>query len=307
MFVSINPLYRCNFRCTNCYLTEDQLSDRQVLSLTALREKLAQLDNIEAIELYGGEITLLSDEYVADLKAVVREFYTGPISVVTNFFLTPDWLREDDIEINVSFDFEHRPHYDKVLTNLLSFGDKTFDLIILATPEVMDGNVTEQIALINMFHNVRSVDIKPYSANQANHHEGTNEAFVEYIKQWVTQFDHHKLKNAHLIKESLSGKRNAFSDDHVYITPSGNLGVLEFDQDDREYFLELASIEAYWEWCEKEKHDNLSEHCKQCEFKGRCLTEHYRRKEGEYGECSGFKSLLQWWVESNPSPVPSSR
>ena len=44
------------------------------------------------------------------------------------------------------------------------------------------------------------------------------------------------------IISSLQKKYNAFSNDHVYITFKGKFGVLEFDVNDNEYFLELDSF-----------------------------------------------------------------
>lgn len=302
MHVSINPLYRCNFRCPDCYLTEEQLSSRTLLDLNHLRARLAELPEVTAVEFYGGEITLLTEAYFLEMKAVVREFYTGPIAVTTNYFLTPEWLMADDLDLNVSFDFEYRPHHDKVLTNILTT-EKAVNLIILATPQVMAGDVHSQMALLQCLHNVASIEIKPYSSNQANQHGHTNAAFVEYVKQWLVSFEGAPLSNRRLIEASLSGQRNAFSDDHVYITPTGHFGVLEFDTRDREFFLELDSYAAYQRWCRWEKRVLLSPVCQSCEFKGRCLTEHYRREEGRDGECSGFKSLLHWWLEDTSGEV----
>ncbi len=295
MIVSINPLYRCNFRCANCYLTEDQLRSRRVLDLTHLDHRLSELPEIEAVEIYGGEVTLLDQTYVHDLKGVVRRYYDGPISITTNFYQMSEWLYDDDIDVNVSYDFDHRPHHEQVFTNMLVFS-RPINVIVLATPEVMAGDVDQQIELIRSLANLNSVEIKPYSPNQANDRGNTNNAFVEYVKRWVMGFPNSQLRNTALLNDVADGVRNAFSDDHVYITPNGNFGVLEFDDADREFFLELPDFNAYLEWTQKEKHTLLSDVCRSCEFKGTCLTEHYRRKEGLDGECSGYKSLIEWWL-----------
>jgi hypothetical protein len=87
---------------------------------------------------------------------------------------------------------------------------------------------------------------------------------------------------------------NSFSDDHVYITPSGNFSVLEFDLNDNEYFLELDSFDKYLYWAEKEK-INLSPICKQCKYMGHCLTEHYRYVKDLNNSCNGYKGLLEYY------------
>jgi sulfatase maturation enzyme AslB (radical SAM superfamily) len=265
------------------------------LDLEQLDRRLADIPEIDAVELYGGEVTLLDESYVNDLKGVVRRYYDGPISVTTNFYQMPEWIYHDDIDVNVSYDFNNRPHHEQVFTNLLVFS-RPVNVIVLATPEVLADDVDQQIELIRSLVNLNSVEIKPYSPNQANDRGNRNRDYVEYVKRWIHGFPNIRLRNIALLNEVADGVRNAFSDDHVYITPEGKFGVLEFDEFDREYFLQLPDFKAYQQWTKNEKHKLLSEICRACEFKGRCLTEHYRRKEGLDGECSGYKSLIEWWL-----------
>jgi hypothetical protein len=94
----------------------------------------------------------------------------------------------------------------------------------------------------------------------------------------------------------LQGQSNSYSDDHIYITPNGRFAVLEFDINDREYFLEMDTIEEYQQWCEQEKRRvNLNEYCRDCEFKGRCLSEHLREVKDIKMSCNGYKHLIQWY------------
>jgi len=68
-------------------------------------------------------------------------------------------------------------------------------------------------------------------------------------------------------------------------------GVLEFDEEDKEFFLELDSFEEYKQWASKEK-ISLSDICNNCEYLGTCLTEHYRYVKDLDNGCSGYKGLL---------------
>lgn len=297
MHLSINPLYRCNLRCPNCYLTPRQLSSRQLLDLGHLEARLSELPSISSVELYGGEVALLPRDYYEALYGLVRRFYSESISVITNLTIVPQWLLQSDIEVSVSFDFEHRQQYETVLTNLLTL-PKAVTLIILATPEVVGGDFHQQLALVKSLSNVSLVEIKPYSSNQANQVLGTNELFVRYVKRWLeSDFPKERLKNLTLMEQSITGTRNAYSDNHLYITPEGRFAVLEFDAEDREYFLSLEHYQEYLAWCEREREVVQSLQCRSCRYLGSCLTEHYRRNEGELDECSGFKTLLDWWVE----------
>ena len=53
MNLSINPTYYCNFRCDFCYLTPEQLGDRQQITLSVLDQRLSEVPEINHIDLYG--------------------------------------------------------------------------------------------------------------------------------------------------------------------------------------------------------------------------------------------------------------
>jgi len=94
----------------------------------------------------------------------------------------------------------------------------------------------------------------------------------------------------------LDNHGHSFSDDHIYITPSGKYAVLEFDLNDNEYFKELHTLGQYWDWCEREKirvYKNY--YCKNCEYLGKCLSEHLRDVKNLDNSCNGFKHLIEWY------------
>jgi hypothetical protein len=106
---------------------------------------------------------------------------------------------------------------------------------------------------------------------------------------------HYRFSNEEVLQDALEGLRNAFSDDHVYVTPSGRFAVLEFDLNDHEYFLELDSFDAYLQWCVLEKSRVYGASlCGQCEFSGKCLSEHLRKVTSWEESCNGGRSLLLW-------------
>ena len=135
--------------------------------------------------------------------------------------------------------------------------------------EILKMNVNEMIKLLNMCGAVKSVEIKPYSINQANAFTVTHLDFEKFVIQWMELEDQMDFQfvNADKIEESFNGLYNAFSDDHVYITPNGKFGVLEFDVHDREYFKELDSFQSYLDWAEKEKGEWLTSKVTNLEYR----------------------------------------
>ena len=290
MNISLNPSYFCNFRCDFCYLTKTQLGDHQRIDLDRLDDMLAQVQNIEYVDIYGGEYCALPKQYAKDLKAVVRRHYAGEINIITNLSVLREDLYDDDISVAVSYDFDARERHEEVFMNMLML-PKRFSILTLASRKVIDADVDQMIAQLNVLTNLDSVEIKPYSANQANDQGISNEEYEQFIIKWLESPvpKNFRFANKDYIERSLNHNYNAYSDDHVYITPSGKFGVLEFDDNDKEFFLEMETMREYEEWAQAEK-GRLSNECRQCKYLGRCLTEHYR-----FDSCSGFFNLLEYY------------
>lgn len=297
MNLSINPTYYCNFSCDFCYLTPEQLNDRHKITPLWLDHSLGQIDDpIGHVDLYGGEIGLLTSDYFYAIKEKIRKYYKGDININTNLSAFPDFFRDDDITLSVSYDFSAREKEQHVLNNMMN-ANKDLSVLILASPKVLEMDVEFMIFTLNMVSNIKSVEIKPYSINQANAHPVTHKDFEDF----VIKFDEAKteknfnFQNMDNIWRSIDKEYDAFSNDHVYITPSGKFGVLEFDKYDKEYFKEYKTYYEYKKWAIEEPEKNLSEICKTCTYYGNCLTEHYRYVKDLTNSCNGYKGLLEYY------------
>lgn len=304
--LSLNPTYKCNFRCDFCYLTPDQLADTKRISYEKLDELMSQIPSIKYLDLYGGEIGVIRPDVYYEYKKIIRKYYDGEINIITNLSMIHDYFFDDDVYLSVSYDFDAREKSDKVFMNMM-MSEVPLAVLILASPKVLEMNVDHMIQQLNMCSAIESVEIKPYSSNQANQHHVTHKQFEDFVIKWLESpvkknFDFiNKMK----IQESLLGTYNAFSDDHVYITPQGKFAVLEFDKDDNEFFLELDSYDEYLQWAENEKL-SLSPICQACPYKGRCLTEHYRYVHDLDNSCNGYRGLLERYerVENTAVRIP---
>ena len=297
--VSINPSYFCNFRCNFCYLTPEQLGDQKRISLVDLDNRLNQISQyreIDWIDLYGGEIGALKKEYFYGLRDVIRKYYGGKINIITNFSMLHEGFFEDDFYLSVSFDFEAREKSDKVYQNMLR-SEVPIAVLVLASEKVIQKDVSEMITMLNACSSIESVEIKPYSTNQANQQGVTHKDFEQFVQKWIENPIEKKFDfiNEGRIIKSLDGDYNAFSDDHIYITPNNKFGVLEFDNDDNEYFKELDEFKDYLIWAASEPFKNVSEICRKCIYYGHCLTEHYRYVTDLKNSCNGYKGLLDWY------------
>lgn len=300
MNVSLNPWYYCNFRCEFCYLTEQQLSSSKLIPLDILKQRLDEIvdryQSVDHIDVYGGEVGILPKDYFDQMTSLLKE-YTLNLNMITNLSMLNDITLDPNYTLSVSYDFQAREKHEQVFKNM-GLLNKKFSVLMLASKKLLEQNPDEQISLFNMLPNCESVEIKPYSSNQANQHPVTDKEYEEFVKRWITSpiKKNFIFSNQFLLDRVLNDESHSFSDDHVYITPSGRFAVLEFDLNDHEYFLELDNLESYEEWCEKEKiRVYANEFCGTCEYLGKCLSEHLRDVKSLENSCNGFKHLIQWY------------
>lgn len=300
--LSINPWYYCNFGCEFCYLTKEQLADTKLLSLAVLNERLAEIsaqDEITMVDLYGGELGLLPIEYWNDLIDLLHAYNIYDINIITNLAMINDIICDERVYVSVSYDFEAREDHERVWRNMALL-KRPFSILMLASPKLITYDVDEMIVMLNTLNNLSSVEIKPYSPNQANKLDITYGEFEKFVKKWIINSDKNfSLTNESLLKSVITKKRNSFSDDHVYITPNGKYGVLEFDLNDNEFFLEYDTLDQYFDWCIKEK-TRVSKNifCSKCDHFGHCLSEHLRDVKSLDNGCNGFKHLIDWYKDN---------
>lgn len=296
--LSLNPTYLCNFRCSFCYLTPEQLSDKNKLEISRLEEMLKQIKSLDHnvchVDLYGGEVGILPESYLNSLHEKIEEYFNPTFNVVTNLYRVNPYFNRKDVGLSVSYDFSAREHSEEVLQNIIKT-NKSIYILILASPELIKLDVDFMIKFLSSIRNIKSVEIKPYSSNQANQLNVTNKEYEDFVYKWLESKVpmNFEFTNEIHIADSLDGKYNAFSDNHIYITPHGKFAALEFDKNDNEFFLEFDNFDEYIDWSNKEKEKVKSNpFCSGCEYLGTCLTEHYREVKSTGDSCNGFKGLL---------------
>lgn len=297
--LSVNPTYYCNLRCSFCYLTPEQLGNRDRLCLETLEQRLDEVIDagyeVTHVDLYGGEVSLLPKAYLDELKIVLASRGITDIVMNTNLTAVNSVTLDEDYELSVSYDFGAREKNDLVFNNMLSL-PRWYDVLVLASRELLDTvSADEFVQTFNLLTNMRCVEIKPYSTNQANQQPVTFDEYEQLVYDVMTHpARKFYFENETQIQKSLDGQRNAFSDDHLYITPYGQFAVLDFDLNDHEYFRVMKDIPEYEKWCDNEKKKvEANPICSACPFKGSCLSEHLRDVKSLEHSCNGFHNLLQ--------------
>jgi len=296
MNVSINCTYLCNFRCSWCYLTKEQLADKNKIDLDLLQDRLQQISKhkqIEHIDLYGGEVGILPFNYLFKLHTILTQ-YTSTVNVITNLRHINKYFHLPSVKMSVSYDYIYRQDEPMVYENIRKLTQVS--ILTLGIKQILETDPKLIINKLNKLGNVVSWEIKPYSQNQANTFEIDYTQYEDYILKCL-DLQHEmnfKFINKNNILSTHKKTRNSFSDDHIYITPKGKFAVLDFDTNDREYFNELETFEEYIDWTLLEK-DRVSKNtfCNSCKYFGRCLSEHLRTVKSLDKSCNGYFNLLE--------------
>jgi len=308
MFVGVNPTYLCNFRCDFCYLTKNQLEDKTLLDLDVLDYwlKIIHTNNyksgIEVLDLYGGEITLLDDLYSYKLMKICKK-YSKQVNVITNLLRPNHPLVQDlSVELSVSYEFKHRERHEQVYHNMMAL-QRPFRVTSLAFDKFMLLPIEEILDELNRLPNIKSWEIRPYSTNQANSFSITYKDFENYVIKVIETYRKKQYKfelvNIDKLERALDKENNSFTDDVLFITPDGNLAVLDFDYLNREYFRKLPDYAAFVIWSLEEKAKVIgSPICGNCKYLGHCLSEHLRPVKSLAYSCNGFFNLLEWYNDS---------
>lgn len=301
--LSINPSYFCNFRCSFCYLSPEQLGSARLLDLNRLFTLLNEVSGhrrIERIDLYGGEIGLLKESYLHELIKMIRIFHSEPISVISNLSIVHPLFQGSNIDLSVSWDYTAREKHDLVYANMEKL-THPFHVLTLASEKIVNLNDQELdifIAKLNALKYLQTVEIKPYSLNKFNVQSVSFSEYEKFLQRLLHRKNDFKFEfiNEKKIRDSLAKVSSSWSDNHLYITPNGDFAVLEFDGEQKEYFKSLENFADYLNWTEAEKQKvNQSPICQKCKYLGHCLSEHLQYVTSLKDSCNGFQGLLNWY------------
>ncbi|WPU65622.1 hypothetical protein [Peredibacter starrii] len=312
MILSLNPTYYCNFRngkcAETCYLTSSQLSDPKILDVKDISARVTELEQqaqLEHIDLYGGEITILPIDYQYELLGYLAGLSCS-LNLVTNLSnVNSPFIhhRGNDFTLSVSWDYRARQGHEAIYEKMKTLS-RDFTVLSLASPEFMTFSPLEILKILNQLPFLSAFEIKPYNQNQGNALKISHRAYEKLIQSYVEIYRsrswNFSFTNLHELQNAIEKNRRSWSDNHIYLTPANRWAVLDFDQQGREYFLHLQDLNEYQSWAKNEKATyTIDPHCQECRFLGHCLSEHLKPiNDFESTSCSGFKNLLDWFEKS---------
>lgn len=257
--ISINPTYKCNFHCDFCYLqglfSNDYLNPNK---LDEILKNLSQRYNISFIDLYGGEITTLPDSIVQQYLRIIFK-YVPTISIILNGSRFPDYLKDDRIEISVSWDYKYRPLNQEVLDNIWKFRKQSNmkEVDILLTSPLL---YKEDLSFLDKLDGIcRNFELKCCMKTNSNHQ---NLQFRDFLNAQIL-WSNKALNNSHFINNDYLDGIFPKKEKHIFINPKGELVDIVY-KNNIESFEELKIDEKFVP----------DKQCLTCKFYKKCFNEH---------------------------------
>lgn len=287
--LSIIPSFYCNFNCRYCYLG-DLKKDKTILDLNILKERLIELDyqyDIHHISIYGGEISLLSNEYLLQLIKLLEKYNISFVTNLSNIKFI-DFCNQYNIPVSISLN-EERDNYKNTLYNLQQLKTK-YELAVVVLPSILDKNPKDLLDFYEKLgHDVFFIQYHP-SINNSFKYNITTEEYVKFLYNILKCHtkDNYSFEITNKIilnDDKYVPTMNSF----LFINPGGNYSSIIYNGD-IEQNIEFNSLTEWEKHCKIEE-KLYFEQCNLCKYYKKCKAEHLVDFKKPY--CSGLYKIIE--------------
>ena len=305
--LSIQPSFRCNFKCPYCYLGSLR-TEPQILDLALLEQRLQELTSntyIECVDVFGGEIGLLPMDYLRELLKLLNKYLVQgqAINLTTNFSnlkilkLVKEFEGTCNVGLGLSYNFE-RQNFEAIDLYLRTGKDfpKRLCTLIVVLPSIIKYNIFALLNLCQAWYKNSGTEISfiryfPSIYNNKDY-EVSNQLYADYMKALL--FTYNKANYSFPLNniQQLANPGDPSLNSNIFIQPNGNYAWIQYDGN-REYFKESYNFKDYQAATLKEQ-EQYQQHCILCSYYNKCLAEHLNFNSLKDIECCGLKGLLTW-------------
>lgn len=289
--VSIMPTYYCRNKCNYCYLGE-QTNQAKIFDLKLLAKQLAQIARfyiIESVELYGGDLSILSENFITEMDDILLEYTEN---IVYTSSPTPHTSHYKNINISVN---HQRPDYVKNL-ELVTKEHPEYNVITVALD--WERHVSARY-LLRQYNGCKGyVTFIPYSQSWNNKEypeRFSASAYDEFLLQIIREYYEYrheytfKLSNLELIRDAINGKYTPEMENNIFITPNNKFACVSYLRG-FEFFREFNTV-GEWKKIAEADRENYLQRCAHCEFyKNGCVADHVV----PHLDCNGCRQTVDW-------------
>lgn len=303
MIVHLTTNFSCNKNCEYCYLGSLK-NDPTYISSSVAYEKLFELSNrydIERIDCYGGEITLLPLDHIIDLFNVCKTF-TSDVTWVTNLSdpkKCEEIYRLSKCEYATSLNDERGDDHILEKMSIMEFPPK--NLIQVATPSLLAKSPKEILGYASLFNinYLGFVQYFPSIVNELDYSSKTpnrdySDFLINVFEEYFNGNYKFKLENLSDIDLIRQNKYLPWMDASLFILPNGEYASVVYNPKDngREHFHIWNNLDEFDELVRWEKTYYTSKpQCKSCKYLGHCYAEHLREWDIDDDCCGNYRVL----------------
>lgn len=290
--LSIIPTYWCKTNCKYCYLG-DLRKDQTTLDLQCLDNKLHQLvENdyvIDSISVYGGEISLLDEQYLIQIVKIIRSHVSNQVTIG---FCTSGYNRSifelaEYLKVRVTIPLnQERPDYKK---NLQLIKQHNCSLGVVVLPSIINTPVDQLVEFYDSLgRDVFFYQFYPSSINRSPYSFDIKQ-YTDFVISFINEYKK-KPRSFGLINlsEWMDKCYNPEAGGFIYISPNGKWMTTGYS-DCLESFVEFDMLDQWKQYCKKERLQRLIK-CNACPYYDKCKAEHLVVMGEEY--CSGMRKLI---------------
>lgn len=290
--LSIIPTYWCKTNCKYCYLG-DLRKDQTTLDLQCLDNKLHQLvENdyvIDSISVYGGEISLLDEQYLIQIVKIIRSHVSNQVTIG---FCTSGYNRSifelaEYLKVGVTIPLnQERPDYKK---NLQLIKQHNCSLGVVVLPSIINTPVDQLVEFYDSLgRDVFFYQFYPSSINRSPYSFDIKQ-YTDFVISFINEYKK-KPRSFGLINlsEWMDKCYNPEASGFIYISPNGKWMTTGYS-DCLESFVEFDMLDQWKQYCKKERLQRLIK-CNACPYYDKCKAEHLVVMGEEY--CSGMRKLI---------------
>ena len=290
--LSIIPTYWCKTNCKYCYLG-DLRKDQTTLDLQCLDNKLHQLvENdyvIDSISVYGGEISLLDEQYLIQIVKIIRSHVSNQVTIG---FCTSGYNRSifglaEYLKVRVTIPLnQERPDYKK---NLQLTKQHNCSLGVVVLPSIVNTPVDQLVEFYDSLgRDVYFYQFYPSSINRSPYSFDIKQ-YTDFVISFINEYKK-KPRSFGLINlsEWMDKCYNPEAGGFIYISPNGKWMTTGYS-DCLESFVEFNTLDQWKQYCKKERLQRLIK-CNACPYYDKCKAEHLVVMGEEY--CSGMRKLI---------------
>lgn len=290
--LSIIPTYWCKTNCKYCYLG-DLRKDQTTLDLQCLDNKLHQLvENdyvVDSISVYGGEISLLDEQYLIQIVKIIRSHVSNQVTIG---FCTSGYNRSifelaEYLKVRVTIPLnQERPDYKKNL-QLAKLHNCSLGVVVL--PSIINTPVDQLVEFYDSLgRDIYFYQFYPSSINRSPYSFDIKQ-YTDFVISFINEYKK-KPRSFELINlsEWVDNCYNPEAGGFVYISPNGKWMTTSYS-DCLESFVEFDTLDQWKQYCKKERLQRLIK-CNACPYYDKGKAEHLVVMGEEY--CSGLKKLI---------------